>query len=70
MKATIKTSTKLAKKKLKLNVHRKITFESDDTSVATVSTKTGKVKAVGKGKCKIYVFTQNGLYKTLTVVVK
>ena len=65
----LKVKTTKADKKKKLHVHRKVSFESDNTAVATVS-KSGKIKAVGKGKCKIYAYTQNGLYKTLTVTVK
>ena len=32
--------------------------------------KKGKIKAVKKGKCVIYVCTQNGIYKTIKVTVK
>ncbi|MBO4862888.1 MAG: Ig-like domain-containing protein [Eubacterium sp.] len=65
----LKVKTAKADKKLKLKVHRKISFESDNPEVATVS-KSGKIKAVGAGNCRIYAYTQNGLYKTLTVTVK
>ncbi len=58
------------KKKKKVSIHiAKFRYESTDTNVATV-TENGTVKAVGKGKCKIYVYTQNGICKTVTVTVK
>lgn len=58
------------KKKKKVATHiAKFRYESTDTSIATVNKK-GKVKAVGKGKCKIYVYTQNGLTKMIPVTVK
>ncbi len=50
-------------------VHRKICYESTDTSVATVN-KNGKIKAVAKGSCYVYVFAQNGIYTKLKVTVK
>ena len=65
----LKTKTIKDNKKLKVKEHRKVTYESDDTSVATVS-KSGKIKAVAPGTCKIYAFTQNGKYTSVTVKVK
>ena len=50
--------------------HRKIWYASSDKNVATVGLKTGKITAVGTGTCKIYVYAQNGLYKTVKVTVK
>ena len=49
--------------------HVGIRFESSNTKIATVSSK-GKITAKKKGKCKIYVFTQNGLCKIIKVTVK
>nr|MCR5793554.1 fibronectin type III domain-containing protein [Lachnospiraceae bacterium] len=49
--------------------HRKVCYESSNQKVATVS-KAGKIKAVGKGTCKIWVYAQNGVYATITVKVK
>ena len=43
-------------------------YISSDKSVATVNSK-GKVKAVGPGKCVIYVITTNGIYKTVDISV-
>ncbi len=37
--------------------------------VATVSI-SGKITAKGKGTCKIWVYAQNGVYKTITVTVR
>lgn len=44
-------------------------YYSDNTDVAKVS-KTGKIKAKGKGKCKVYVYAANGVYKIVNVTVK
>lgn len=49
--------------------HRNLCFESSDESVAKV-TASGKVKAVGTGTAKIWVYAQNGVYKTITVTVR
>ena len=58
------------KKKKKVSVHiAKFRYESSNDKVATVDKK-GKVTATGKGTCKIYVFTQNGICKTVNVTVK
>lgn len=52
-----------------IHQHRDICYESSNRNVAIV-TKTGEIKAVGKGTCKIWVYAQNGVYKTITVMVK
>ena len=44
-------------------------YASSDKKVATVD-KTGKIKAVGKGECIIYVYSRNGYTKKITVTVK
>lgn len=49
--------------------HANIKYESSNTKVAKVSRK-GKVTAVGKGTCYIYVSAQNGMYKKIKVTVK
>ena len=61
--------TKSKKSKKLLNGIARLRYVSDDVNVATVSAK-GKVKAVGKGRCKIYVIAANGAYKTVAVTVK
>lgn len=58
------------KKKKKVATHiAKFRYESVNPAIATVD-KSGKIKAVNKGKTKIYVYTQNGIVKTVTVTVK
>ena len=49
--------------------HRAIKYESSNKKVATVSS-TGVITAKEKGTCKIWVYTQNGVYKVITVTVK
>lgn len=49
--------------------HRKLAYESSNVKVAKV-TGSGKVKAVKKGKCNIWVYAQNGVYKEIKVTVK
>lgn len=63
LKATLKNG------KLKVSKHRKVAFESDNPSVAIVS-KSGKVKAVGTGKCTIYAYAQNGVFAKCKITVK
>lgn len=46
-----------------------IRYVSTNTSVATVSKK-GVIKAKAKGKCYVYCYAQNGLYKKVKVTVK
>ncbi|MCR4691615.1 MAG: Ig-like domain-containing protein [Lachnospiraceae bacterium] len=65
--ARIKVKVK-TNKKAKWHI-AKYRFESSDPAVATVNKK-GKVKAVSKGKCSIYVYAQNGIYKKVSVTVK
>ncbi len=55
-------------KKLK-NYTKAFRYETSNSKVATVSAK-GKIKARRKGKCTIYVYTQNGLSKSIRVTVK
>lgn len=57
------------KKDKKIKRHRAICYESSNTKIATVNSK-GKIKAKKKGKCTIYVYAQNGVYKTVKVTVK
>ena len=65
----IKASATKENKKKKIAHHRKICYESANKKVATVD-KNGKVKGVKKGTTTIYVYVQNGLYKTVNVTVK
>jgi hypothetical protein len=57
-------------KKLKVNVHRGIRYESSNPAVATVGFKNGKVTAKKKGTCYIYVYGQNGKFVKVKVTVK
>ncbi len=57
------------KPKKRLRKHRIICYESSNKKVATV-TKKGVIKGKKKGTCKVYVYAQNGVYKTITVKVK
>lgn len=43
-------------------------FASSNTAVAKV-TKNGKIKAVAKGECTIYIYAKNGNTKAVTVIV-
>lgn len=70
--AKISASTVLVEKRKKQlsNAHAKeFRFASTDKKVAEVSAK-GKIKAVGKGKCTIYVYARNGYAKKIKVTVK
>ena len=47
----------------------KLRYLTTNTDVATVS-RSGKITAKGKGSCRIYAITVNGLRKTIQVTVK
>ena len=66
---TFKIKASEIKKDKTIKRHRAICYESSNTAVATVDAK-GKVKGVKKGKCTIYVYAQNGVYKTVKITVK
>ena len=70
--AAIKASTVLDSKRKKplTNEHAKeFRYATTNKEVATVSKK-GKIKAVGKGSCIIYVYARNGYAKAVKVNVK
>ena len=69
--ATIKAKTVLVDKKKELsNAHAKqFRYVSSDKKVATVSSN-GKITAVGKGSCVVYVYARNGCAKKVKVTVK
>lgn len=70
--ATIKAKTVLVDKKKKelSNAHAKqFRYVSSDKKVATVSSN-GKITAVGKGSCVVYVYARNGCAKKVKVTVK
>lgn len=66
-KYTFKASEVAAKKKI--DIHRRVRFESTNKKIATVSSK-GVVKTKNPGTCYIYAYAQNGVYKKIKVVVK
>ena len=67
--AQIKATPVKISRKSKVRSIRGIRYESSNPNVAKVTTK-GKITAVKKGTCTIYVFTQNGIRKTVKVTVK
>ena len=50
--------------------HRPVLFESEDDSIFTAGKKTGVIRAVKKGTATLYAYAQNGIYKSIKVVVK
>lgn len=66
---TFRLKAKEVKKDKKIKQHRKVVFESSNPAVATVSKK-GVIKGVQKGRCYVYVYAQNGVYKRIKVSVK
>ena len=68
-KFTLKTKQVPKDAALKIKNHRKISYESSDKAVATVSSK-GKIKAVAPGTCYIYVYAQNGVSTKVKIKVK
>lgn len=70
VKKTVKLKVKVKSGKNGTRYHAfKVRYASSNRKIATVSSK-GVVKAVKKGTCYIYSYTQNGLYKTTKVTVK
>ena len=67
--ARIKAVAKAASRKLKVKKYRKLSYETSNPKVVKVL-KNGKIKAVGKGSCVVYVYAQNGVYKAVKVKVK
>lgn len=66
---SFKLKVTLKKGPLKVKIHRKVAYESDNPDVATVS-KTGRIKAVRAGTCYIYAYAQNGVFARCRVTVK
>ena len=64
---TFKLAGKAAGKKVKKHVA--VRYESSNPKIATVN-KNGQIKGLKKGKCKIYVFAHNGVYKVIKLNVK
>lgn len=68
-KVKIKARPVAASRKRKVKVHKKVSYETSNKKIATVN-KNGVIKALAKGTCSIYVYTQNGIYKKIKVKVK
>ena len=67
---TLKLNAKVVKaSKQKVKGHRKLSYESSNTAIVTVSKK-GVVKGKKKGSCYIYAYAQNGVYKRVRITVK
>ncbi len=65
----IKAVMVAAPKKAKVAKHRRVSYESSNSKVATVSSG-GMIKARKKGSCVIYVYAQNGVSKKVKVKVR
>ena len=65
---SFKLKATLQKGPLKVKIHRRIAFESDNPSVAEVGRK-GKIRAKSKGTCYIYAYAQNGVFARCKVIV-
>ncbi len=59
----------IAEAKKRIKIHRKLSYESNNNKIATVTNK-GVIKAKAKGKCFVYVYAQNGVSKKVKVIVK
>ena len=68
---TLRLKAKLVSqsKKQKVKKHVGLRYESTDTQIATVSGK-GVIKAQNSGTCYVYAYAQNGVFKSIKVVVK
>ena len=64
---TVKATLKAGSSKVK--IHRKVAWESDNVSIATVSKK-GQIKGLKRGTCYIYAYAQNGVFAKIKVTVK
>lgn len=64
-----KLSVKEVKAGIKMKTYRKLSYESDNTEVATVS-KSGRIKGKKTGSCYVYVYAQNGAFRKVRVTVK
>ena len=63
---TLKVTTKYKGGK---KILRKTAFESSNTKIAVVNKK-GKITAKKRGKCYIYVYAQNGIFKKIKITIK
>lgn len=56
-------------KKLKVNRHRIVKYESDNPKIAAVNAK-GVIRGIVKGKCHVYAYAQNGISRKIKVTIK
>ena len=63
IKATLKSGN------LKVKIHRKVSWESSNVSIAKVNKK-GKITGVKKGTCYVYAYAQNGICAKIKVTIK
>ena len=69
-KAKIRARVVLVNKKAKMLGHtKKLRYRSGDPKIAQV-TKKGVIKARKAGRCNVYVFSENGVWKRIRVIVK
>ena len=68
-KKTAQITASEVKGTLPIKRHVGIRYESSNTAVAKVSSK-GVITGVKKGTCSIWVYAQNGVYRTIKVTVK
>ena len=68
LKLTVTEISKPANGK-KYKTYRKLTLESSDPSRVKIL-KNGKIKAISKGKCYIYAYSQNGRFAKIKIKVK
>ena len=68
LKLTVTEISKPANGK-KYKTNRKLTLESSDPSKVKIL-KNGKIKAISKGKCYIYAYSQNGRFAKIKINVK
>ena len=64
-----KVKASMVKKDKTIKQHVEIRYETSNSKVATVNSN-GVITAKGKGTCYIYVYAQNGVYKSIKVTVK
>lgn len=68
-KFTIKSKIVKASSRKKLLNHRKLSYESANKKIATTSKK-GVLRGKKKGKCYVYIYAENGVFKKIKVTVK
>ena len=66
---TARISATTVKEKKSFKTYRKLSYETSNRKIATVSSK-GVIKGIRKGTCYVYVYAQNGVSRKVKVVVK